>query len=99
VLDPGVLAIRFVNDSFLEGLFRVVRLASHERPGDLWDTPPYLGRRSSTFIGPSTTEIWSSSREITSGKWAVVCWKDLIAASNGWQMKGVGIVGPIEVRR
>ncbi len=98
VLGPGVLAFEFVNESHLEGLFRVARLGRGQRRSDLWDDVlPLIGRRSSRFLGPSTTEIWSSSRVITSGRWAVLCWIDRIAAPNGWQMDRVGIVGPIEV--
>jgi hypothetical protein len=97
-LGPGVLAFELVNEAHLEGLFRVARLAPGQRRSDLWDDAlPLIGRRSSRFLRPSTTEIWSSSREITSGRWAVLCWIDRIAAPNGFQMDRVGIVGPIEV--
>lgn len=98
LIRPGVLTFRLVNEARLEGLFRVARLGRGQRPIDLlYDTPPYLGRRSSAFLQPSVTREWSSSKEITSGRWAVVCWEDRIAVPNGWQMVPVGVAGPIEI--
>ena len=97
-IRPGVLTLRFVNEARLEGLFRVARLGRRQRPSDLlYDTPPFMGRRSSAFLAPSSTREWSSSREIGLGRWAIVCWEDRISASNGWQMVPVGVAGPIEI--
>ncbi len=96
VLDPGVLAVEFVNESYREATFKVVRLPHGRRLADL-RTLPLIGGGWGERNMPSTTDIWSSPREVASGRWAVVCFKDLIDAPNGFQIVPAGVVGPIEI--
>ena len=96
VVDPGVLAFKFVNDSHLESVFTVVRSARGQ-PRDLWDKRARIGGDWSDFLNPSRQSIWSSPGKISSGWWAVMCGKDTIAAGNGISLKKAGIVGPLKV--
>jgi hypothetical protein len=96
VVDPGVLAIEFANKSGLDGVFKVVRFRQDRELDDLrggWGVAGGWGG----FRSPSTTGIWSSPRKITSGRWAVVCWKDLDHGPHGLTPVRVGVAGPIEV--
>jgi hypothetical protein len=95
-VEGGVLAIEFANESGLDGVFKVVRLTQDRELDDLrggWGVAGGWGR----FQGPSTTGIWSSPRKITSGTWAVVCWKDLLSGPHGLTPVRVDVAGPIEV--
>ena len=96
VLDPGVLTIEFVNEAHLDGAFMVVRLVRDQRLGDVRDTGFPLGEWGERAKS-SATDVWSSPREVTSGRWAVICLKDLISAPNGIQFEWAGVAGPIEV--
>jgi len=96
VVDPGVVTIEFANESGLDGVFKVVRLTQDRGLDDLrggWGTSGGWG----AFRGRSTTGIWSSPRKITSGTWAVVCWRDLDHGPRGLTPDRVGVAGPIEV--
>ncbi len=95
-LHPGVLTIEFVNESYREGIFKVVRVAHGRRLADLGAGPSIAGGWGERNA-PSGTDIWSSPRGITSGRWAVVCFKDLAEHPRTWHVVSAGIVGPIEV--
>lgn len=106
-LAPGVLSIKFVNETWLDGDFAVVRLdpgqrlsalGSRQRWTDVLSRALIGSREWHTFVTPSRARTWSSPRGLASGRWVVVCWKDLIAAPNGFHMVPNGIVGPIEIR-
>jgi hypothetical protein len=95
-IDPGVLTIEFVNDSFHEGYIKVVRVPPGRWLGELraWiGMAGGWGARNAT----SATDLWSSPRAVTSGRWAVVCFKDTLDGPHGINIVRAGVV-PIEVR-
>jgi Tol biopolymer transport system component len=95
-IDPGVLAIEFVNESFREASIKVVRVPAGRRLGDL-RAGPFIGGGWGDHNSPSATDVWSSPRAVASGRWAVACFKDLIATSNGAWIVPAGVAGPIEI--
>jgi hypothetical protein len=88
----------------LDAYFRVVGLSSTRTLADLRRDltryHPSLTRAwSPSVIHPSETDTWSSPRGLPAGsRWAAVCWKDKIAAPNGFFVVPVGIAGTIRVR-
>ncbi len=95
-LHPGVLTIEFVNESSHEGYIKVVQVPPGRPLGDL-RAGPSLGGGWGKRNAPDSTDVWSSPRAVTSGTWAVVCFKDLIDHPRGFQVVRAGIVGPIEI--
>jgi hypothetical protein len=98
-LSRGVLRLELVNDSHLEGGFRVMRLTPNRSIGWIRAHPRgFLFRGPRTeFLDPSTAMVWSSTGRITQGSWAVICYRDQIAAPNGFTIVPVGVAGPIEI--
>lgn len=96
VIDPGLLTIEFVNQSYREAYMRVVRLRHGRRLGDLRPRP-FIGGRWVERNAAAATDVWSSPRAVASGRWAVACFKDLIDASNGFYVVPAGVAGPIEI--
>jgi TolB protein len=96
VIDPGMLTLEFVNESHHEATFKVVRLRHGRRPADL-QAGPSIGGGWGDRSAPSATDIWSSPRAITSGRWVILCWKDLIDSPRGLHLVPVGIAGPFEI--
>jgi len=96
VIDPGVLTLEFVNDSYLEGYIKVLRMRPGRRLGDL-RAGPFIGGGWGERNAPEATDVWSSPRPVVSGTWAVVCFKDLIDAPNGFHVVPAGVAGRIEI--
>jgi Tol biopolymer transport system component len=96
VIDPGVLAIEFVNRSYREAYMRVVRLRHGRRLADLRPRP-FIGGRWVERNAAAATDVWSSPRAVAPGRWAVACFKDLIDGSNGFHIVPAGVAGPIEI--
>lgn len=96
VVDPGVLAIEFVNESHREGYIKVAQVPIGRR---LWDLRAGIGMAGGwgERNAPSATDIWSSPRAVTSGRWAVVCFRDQFLAPQVITIVRAGVV-PIEVR-
>ena len=97
VVDPGVLAIEFVNESNREGYIKVVQVPTGRR---LWDLRAGIGMAGGwgDINTSSSTDIWSSPRAVTPGRWAVVCFKDTSEGPHGINIVRAGAAGPIEVR-
>lgn len=95
VIDPGVLTIEFVNESYRDGYIKVVQVPPGRRLGDLRAGIGLAGGWGD-YNEPSATDIWSSPRAVTSGRWAVVCFKDTLDGSHGINIVRAGVV-PIEV--
>lgn len=96
VIDPGVLSIEFVNQSYREGYIKVVPVPLGRGLGEL-RAGPFIGGGWGERNAPSATDVWSSPRAVASGRWAIVCFKDLIDAPNGFQVVPAGVAGPIEI--
>lgn len=96
VIDPGVLTIEFVNASYREGYIKVVRVPSGRGLGEL-RAGPFMAGGWGERNAPGGTDVWSSPRTVTSGEWAVVCFKDLEPVARTATIVSAGVAGPIEI--
>ena len=96
VIDPGVLTIEFVNELSRDAYIKVVRVPLGRR---LWDLRAGIGRAGGwgEHNAPEGTDVWSSPRAVTSGEWAVVCFKDLEPGPRTATIVSAGVAGPIEI--
>ncbi len=90
-----MLVLRFINDSELEALFIVERLATGQEPEDLKPSLAFAQLEGRRYLDPSSTRTWSSGGP-ASGRWAVLCYEDQIASPNGFAFAWEDVVGPIE---
>ena len=95
-VEGGDLRIRFVNNSDREWRFKVVRMLLGQELLDL-RAGPFMGRGWRHSTAPESTDVWSSSRPVTSGRWAVVCFKDIVSGVHGFTLVPAGVAGPLEV--
>lgn len=95
VIDPGVLTIEFVNELSRDTYIKVVQVPLGRR---VWELRAGIGMAGGwgEHNAPGATDVWSSPRAVTSGKWAVVCFKDQILGLHSINIVRAGVV-PIEV--
>lgn len=95
VIDPGVLTIEFVNELSRDTYIKVVQVPLGRRLRELRAGIGMAGGWGE-HNAPGATDVWSSPRAVTSGKWAIVCFKDQILGLHSINIVRAGVV-PIEV--
>jgi TolB protein len=89
--------LEFVDDSPDDAWFRIVRLRAGEA---IDDALPLIKRPNPArvYVDALGVKVWTGRGRLGPGRWAVLCFRDVIPDPNGWEYHPVGIAGPLTIR-